>query len=148
MRAAAVAVGVVYLAALLALTFLPFGAQGQPGSLDLRLVPLQTIRGALRLGPGSYEYGVLIGNLLAFVPVGLLVPILTRTRSVVLAIGAGFLLSVLIELGQLAISVALGYAYRSADVDDVLVNTLGAAVGYAIFYSVDTLASWLDETGR
>jgi glycopeptide antibiotics resistance protein len=44
---------------------------------------------------------------------------------------AGLALSLLIELGQLAIATAYGFPVRIADVDDVLLNTMGVLVGHA-----------------
>ena len=38
-----------------------------------------------------------------------------------------------IELGQYAISAWVGYSYRSTDIDDVILNVLGALIGVAIF---------------
>ena len=146
MRDLAVLAITVYLLLLLALTFLPFGEQGGP--IEVRLNLLQTIRGALRLGPGSQEYSVLIGNLLAFVPLGVLVPVVIQRRSWIAALGAGVALSVAIEVVQWAVSIALGFNYRTADVDDVLVNTAGTAVGYLIFAVIDGLRTSLDSSAR
>lgn len=144
MRDVAVVAMTVYLLLLIALTFLPLGEQGGP--IEVRLNLFQTIRGAVRLGPGSQEYSVLIGNLLAFVPFGVLVPLVVQRRSWIVAIGAGLALSVGIEIVQWAVSVALGFNYRTADVDDVLVNTLGTAVGYFGFALIASLRTRLDPT--
>jgi len=50
-------------------------------------------------------------------------------------------LSAAIELGQLAISLWLGYAYRSTDVDDVILNTIGAVLGFMAFVAVSGLGA-------
>lgn len=60
--------------------------------------------------------------------------------GVVVVIGAVGL-SAAIELGQLAISMWLGYAYRSTDVDDIILNTLGAVVGYTAFVAIRGLGA-------
>ncbi len=81
------------------------------------------------------DYGIrrelllnLIGNVAMFIPSGILLPILYRRldrfRKVV---GAGALMSLGIELLQLPFSA------RMSDVDDLILNTLGAAAGYGIF---------------
>jgi len=66
----------------------------------------------------------LVLNILLFVPIGILLPLLwqrfQRWYAVVLT-GAG--LSLLIELSQL-------FTYRVTDIDDLMMNTLGALVGY------------------
>lgn len=66
-------------------------------------------------------------NIVLFIPFGLLVPIIwTRMGKIryILLYGAGF--SLIIELSQLLNN-------RSTDVDDLILNTLGALIGYGIF---------------
>ena len=69
------------------------------------------------------------GNVVLFMPLGFLLPMLVpwfdrfwRT------VATGFVLSSLIELSQVAFP-----GVRRADVNDVLMNTLGAAVGYLVY---------------
>lgn len=122
-----------YLIVLLTLTFFPFAGLHGSDPVDLRLQAFRTINFALRKGPGSFEFGVLIGNIAAFVPLGVLLPVMIGRRSVALVLLLGFALSLAIEVGQLAVSMYLGFAYRSADIDDVIVNVFGTAVGYSIY---------------
>ena len=82
----------------------------------------------------AYEYvRQLAGNVLVFAPFGILLPLaapnLGRLRRVLLARLA---LSLAIELGQLAVSLVLGYSYRVADVDDVILNVTGVLLGYGL----------------
>ena len=82
----------------------------------------------------TYEYvRQLAGNVIVFVPFGLLLPLaapsLGRLRRVLLA---GLALSLTIELGQLVVSLTLGYSYRIADVDDVILNLTGVLLGYGL----------------
>jgi glycopeptide antibiotics resistance protein len=102
-------------------------------AFDLNLRPLRTIGPALDFGPGSQQFRLLVGNLLAFVPLGVLLPLAGLRHSWARVAMLGLALTVAIELGQLLVSVAIGYAYRSADIDDVIVNWLGAALGYAAY---------------
>jgi len=64
---------------------------------------------------------------------------------VLLAVGAGLVLSVLIEIAQFSISLLVGYSYRRADIDDVIANTVGALLGYTIFFVIDAVATRLRE---
>jgi glycopeptide antibiotics resistance protein len=128
---------IVYLDVLLSLTFFPLPLP--PYQIDLagcafiRLRPFATIGPALSHGLVWPDTRYLIGNVLAFVPVGVLLPLLRPTKRPWLTVlVAGFLLSVLVEVGQLLASLAIGFPYRQSDVDDVIVNTVGAAVGYAL----------------
>ena len=127
----ALALLVVYVVVLAVLTLRPVGADIE-SHLRINLKPWATIGTALRLGPGSFPFRTLIGNLLAFVPLGLLLPAtkLLRWPFVVLA---GMLLSIAIEATQYGLSLYVGHGYRAADVDDVIVNTCGTVVGLALF---------------
>lgn len=130
-----------YLLVLGALVFLPFGGAMDLGN-RLNLEPFATIERALELGPRSVSFRLMIGNIAAFVPFGILLPLVIRTRwsAAVVLVGALWL-SAAIELGQLAISYWIGAAYRSTDVDDIILNVLGAAVGYVVFQVLRGLAA-------
>ena len=135
---------IVYLGLLFSLTFFPLPLPPysvEPGCSFVYIIPFSTIWPAIQTHLGSVEWQFLAGNVLAFVPVGVLVPLLRpadrRPWLTVLLVGFG--LSLLIELGQLAVSLMVGFAYRQADVDDLLVNTLGAVAGYALFVGVQVL---------
>ena len=125
-----------YLFVLLALTFLPLDGLNNGLPVELRLRAFSTIKYALRQGVESGAFWVLIGNVVAFVPLGVLLPMATRRWSALFVIGAGLALSVAIEVGQYAISSYIGYAYRQADIDDVIANVLGAAIGYLLFVAL------------
>lgn len=72
-------------------------------------------------------------NVIMLMPFGFLVPTLfCSKRKLWKTALAGALFSVLIECSQLL-------NYRSTDVDDVILNTLGAVIGYGIY----RLFSWL-----
>jgi glycopeptide antibiotics resistance protein len=76
----------------------------------------------------EYSVANLVGNIIGFMPLGLLLPLLFRSlRSVGKMIGISFLVSLLFEVTQLL--TALG----SFDVDDLLLNTIGGLLGYWIF---------------
>jgi glycopeptide antibiotics resistance protein len=68
---------------------------------------------------------MLIGNILLFVPLSLLAPLLWRRDSWRFAVLLGGALSLGIELIQLAIG-------RAFDIDDLLMNTLGALLGWML----------------
>jgi glycopeptide antibiotics resistance protein len=70
-------------------------------------------------------------NLLVCLPIGaLLTPHVVRLRSTVLS---GFLLSLSVESTQLTGTWGLyPCAYRKFDVDDLILNTLGVALGFVL----------------
>jgi glycopeptide antibiotics resistance protein len=140
---------IVYLDILLSLTLLPlplppYDLQAGDCAL-LLLVPFGTIWPAIQTSLNSPEWHFLAGNVLAFVPVGILVPLWRpadrRLRLTVLVVG--FSLSLAIELGQLIGSLIVGFNYRQADVDDLIVNTVGAVAGYALLVGTKRLLAAL-----
>lgn len=89
------------------------------------LVPGREIARAIRELDGPYGMINLYGNLVVFVPVGLLVAWLATGpwwARVALAAAIGAAFSATIELAQLT-------ANRIADIDDVILNAAGAFVG-------------------
>jgi glycopeptide antibiotics resistance protein len=69
-----------------------------------------------------------IGNFIMLMPLGFYLPLLySRISSFFSVAVVSFLVSTAIETLQLITS------YRSADVDDILLNTLGACFGYLLF---------------
>ena len=88
-----VALFIAYLVVLLALTFFPFDGLSGTEPVDLRLQALRTINFALKKGPGSREFLVLIGNLAAFMPLGVLLPAIIGRRSLLLVFLAALALS-------------------------------------------------------
>ncbi len=71
----------------------------------------------------------IVGNLVLLLPVGILFPICFRYfRSFKRVLIAGFLISFTIETLQYFLKfIAI---YRSADIDDIILNTTGVAIGY------------------
>lgn len=76
----------------------------------------------------------LLGNIAAFVPYGLILPIMNRkNRSFWLMTLWTFEFSLLVEVLQLVSKVG------SFDVDDLLLNTLGGILGYLLFLILDKI---------
>lgn len=79
---------------------------------------------------GRYAFlSNIAGNIIAFLPFGFILPIIAgRMRSGFLIIMSGFGLSLTVEVIQLISRVG------SFDVDDLILNTTGAALGYLLFF--------------
>ena len=70
----------------------------------------------------------LLGNVAGFVPFGFILPLIARrVRGFFLITLSGFALSLTVEVIQLITKVGC------FDVDDMILNTLGAAIGYILF---------------
>lgn len=120
------ALGIFYLAALIQITALRGGIQWAAlfGSLrgPVQWTPFKTTLHQLALGAWPFIYH-LAGNLLWFVPLGLL----ARKRAWWRAFLIGAALSAAIEAMQWVFMTGV------PDVDDVILNTLGALLGWAIY---------------
>jgi glycopeptide antibiotics resistance protein len=117
------------------------GYRGSGGIWSMvNVVPLRTILELARPEHVTQATRQLGGNVVLFVPFGVLLPIIwARFHSLKQLLLAAALASLGIELLQLALGLA-GLLSRSIDVDDVVLNTLGAAVGWAVWRS--TLFLW------
>lgn len=150
--------GVFYGAWVISMTLLPFEV-APPGSgvgLDpywresVNLVPLRTIRLYLESDLGRVAWGNLLGNLLLLVPLGALGPWawrkLDRWGRI---LGTGLCVSLGIEALQFSKRFidALRMT-RSVDIDDVILNTAGVALGYGLFVTVRALGRALRRLRR
>lgn len=98
--------------------------RGQEAGESLNLIPL------IKLSFEDLKTSLL--NILLMVPFGFGLPFITnfRLKKVVLI---GALFSVTIELLQLVTGFLAEITFRIADINDVIFNTLGAAIGYILF---------------
>lgn len=121
-----------YIALVLGITLFPLPYSAAPSMIpaENNVIPFATITRFLRY---SNLQGILTqigGNILLAVPYGALLFALLKSRKA----WAVFLLllafPVVIELLQLGIGWLIGGAYRSFDVDDIILNTLGGGLGY------------------
>jgi glycopeptide antibiotics resistance protein len=98
------------------------------------LVPLASIRETLLLAGTWPRLRLLVGNVVVFVPFGLLVPLiwprLARWSRMALA---ALLFSLAIEGSQLLLSLLIGTWYRMSDIDDVLLNVPGVLLGFGLY---------------
>lgn len=121
---------VVVTAWILSLTLDAFpGSQAWGGAgLPANLVPLRLLLKHASGGYGRTELRLVSGNVAVFVPFGLMLPLAVRAcRRWWATVAVGLAFSMTIELLQLQIP------GRQSDVDDVILNTLGVAIGYGVY---------------
>ena len=88
-------------------------------SPEINLIPFRWITEGIR------PY---IENILLFVPLGFLLPCVWKKYEVLSrTVLSGFALSLIIELSQM-------FDGRITDIDDLLMNTLGAFIGWSVFW--------------
>jgi glycopeptide antibiotics resistance protein len=127
-----------YLLVLLSLSLLPIYISSYKISFEEikgNLKPFSLIvpqwRNMLAGQPGAIRQ--FFGNILIFVPAGLLMPfIFKKTQRFFGALLGGFIFTLTIETLQLILVLA-SMSYRKFDVDDLILNTLGAIIGYIIY---------------
>lgn len=147
-RALTVLVASAYAVGVVSVTFfpwrLPFGTTddvvvgggvpplGTSGGVALRsllnVVPLVTI------DPASF-----LLNIVMTLPLGLLLPLLVRVRSVAGVASVGLLVSATIEVGQGVGDVLLGMN-RTVDVNDLVANVTGTVLGLLVLRAVAAVA--------
>lgn len=131
----------IYVLAVSYLTMRPFyfiNVLTEEGSISF---DLNLFYNLLHMAEGYLMYQLLysVGNIMLFVPFGLLVPILFKhTRHFLVIVILGFLLSLMIELTQAAFTPT-----RYGTVDDLLFNTSGAVIGYILFLIIRTTSKKL-----
>ena len=92
------------------------GLTSMLGQAHINLIPFQS--------SGLFTYCM---NAIMFMPLGFLLPYIWKNyRNPLKAAFVGVLFSVLIEAAQLPTA-------RLADIDDIMMNTLGAVLGYAVW---------------
>ncbi|WP_410511697.1 VanZ family protein [Paenibacillus sp. BR2-3] len=115
--------GIVYVLFMIKLLFLRphFG-------YSYNLVPMKTIKQyIIHREHFNFDTWVknLFGNIVLFIPMGLFMPVLNqRLGKIFIFIGAAAAILFLVELVQLLTRVG------SFDVDDIILNTLGAVIGF------------------
>lgn len=132
-RLGVIALG-IYLPLVVGITLggIPTGGYGDApeGWAWANLIPLATISQQLVDGLAS-GMRQLAGNLLLLVPLGFLLPIADpRFRQFRKTLVVAVMVSLGIEILQLTISTVVGFPYRVFDVDDLILNTAGAALGW------------------
>ncbi|SFX59137.1 Glycopeptide antibiotics resistance protein [Bacillus altitudinis] len=125
----------MYTNVLLYLTVFPNRFSAPRDQVSVNLMPLQSIYQNLHAYHHGYPNLVflnLAGNILLFVPLGFFLYQAFRTLRWQKAILAGFFLSTIIEILQWIFSQS-GMITRSSDIDDILLNTLGTALGCMLY---------------
>lgn len=92
--------------------------RGPYADMAINLIPFNNV---------SNEMFGFIANIIMFIPLGIILPSLFKSfdkfRSTLIF---GFLLSLTIEISQLL-------NWRATDINDLITNTLGAAIGYFVY---------------
>lgn len=121
----------IYLAAMAYFLFFSEQLNRTSGAFTPNLVLFKEIRRSIwcyQNGMKGYFYLNVVMNVVAFMPFGFILPIISpKNRGIFSVTLLGFELTFLIELLQKFLKVG------SFDVDDMLLNTVGALLGFLLF---------------
>ena len=130
----------LYIVFILCLTLLPVPVTriDNPNAMDINVVPLiNTIKQSLDIFSRHNTFKRLhvieniLGNIILFMPLGIFLPLFFPKYSLKRIIVLAFICSLSIELVQL-IGRQFGN-YRTVDIDDIILNTIGAILGFIIY---------------
>lgn len=137
----------LYLVLVSALTLIPthiMKGLRHPSLSDINFVPVFNTIKSMQHTPANMQHFMvrfwlenIIGNVFLLFPLGIFLPLLSvRFRSMKLMVFTALGCSLFIETFQF-ISRYIG-SFRTCDIDDVILNTLGAALGY-VGYRIITI---------
>ncbi len=106
---------------------------------EISFIPFRGIIEMLQGGLTLHTFVNILGNIIMFMPMGFLLPLLfSNLYSLKKTVAVGFGASLLIEFTQL-------FLIRATDIDDLILNTLGTMLGYLVFLTFKKLLSRLTE---
>lgn len=122
----------IYINLVLGITIFPIPIQEIPAwNFPYYFVPFSSVVVEFHSGITSIIRN-LLGNIIMFVPLGIMLPLLLRKRNLPRILLTATLATVSIELMQFLIGVLVGFHYRVVSVDDVILNLIGAVLGFFI----------------
>jgi glycopeptide antibiotics resistance protein len=109
----------------------------------MNIVPFSTIYYYLSGQDTTGTIPNLLGNILIFVPFGLLLPLLNaKFKTFKYLILCSFVCSLFFETIQLLI------AYGTFDIDDCILNIIGALIGFLLFKCLESYLSFATKLER
>jgi glycopeptide antibiotics resistance protein len=98
------------------------------GYWNYNLVPFRSIKPYLKNLSNSYAYLNILGNIIPFMPIGLVLPQITSWKHKVIVRNCIFMLLIIVFIEILQFITKLGYL----DIDDILLNYIGCLTGYML----------------
>lgn len=130
---------IAYLTAVAAVTLFPILVEEKVeyfGNVTwYNIIPFKTITEMLQYGITTTSIAQILGNVLMSVPFGVFIMLFLRSPKWWNMLLLSISLTLAIELSQMFIGFAINNMYRTVDIDDIILNTIGTYVGYA-FYKI------------
>lgn len=128
---------IIYLTGVAAVTLFPIVYDSPVEYTDTvkwyNWIPFKTISEALNNGVRITAITQIVGNIVLAIPFGIIVSLLFEKLQWWKKLLAALSFTIAIELSQMLIGFAIGNMYRNIDIDDVILNILGACSGYGIY---------------
>lgn len=123
----------VYVIMVLGITLfpIPYAQAGNLIPVPHNLIPFKSIISVLEMGITRTSLMQIGGNILISAPYGVMLYLTLRKKHKAYLLLFPLIFPVVIELLQLFIGLIIGVAYRSFDIDDFILNLLGAYLGIA-----------------
>lgn len=134
---------ILYLSMLFYVTIYRYGIQYQELLMarpNINFIPLISTFKLYENGGWIIFLYNLLGNIIWFVPFGMLLPAIKKnftSREIILY---SFLLSLSIEIIQFILNCGI------SDIDDIIFNTIGGGIGYAIYRIINKFTKNKEET--
>ncbi|WP_062308799.1 VanZ family protein [Alicyclobacillus sendaiensis] len=110
----------------------PIPMHGVPSWPEIDLSPWETLKSALNVRTGVWQ--LFARSILQFVPLGAALPALYASmRRLSLLLMVSFFAGSFLQVAGLIISARIGIPYRLFEVDDILFNCVGAAIGFGLW---------------
>lgn len=93
---------------------------------SINLVPFDSINAYLA-GRRAFAFGNVAGNIAIFIPLGIFLLLFKKRKGIILNFFSIFILSSLVEVIQWFFGIG------AADIDDIILNSLGGFIGIIIF---------------
>ena len=133
-KTALVCIFIAYITAVVCIVFFPI-LYDEPvvygnGYTWYNLVPFATIAETVSDGFGETAF---FGNIFLSVPFGFFVMMWMKKPKLWKMFVFAFAFTITIELSQMFIGFAINNMYRNVDIDDVILNAMGAFIGFGIY---------------
>ena len=102
-------------------------SQSAPADRSLNLIPFRALQETWQM-PGPKQLAQTVANVVMFIPLGFTLPLAFRNMR------SFWKTSLTLALFSLAIEATQYFIGRSADIDDLLLNTLGGMLGCLLFF--------------
>lgn len=127
---------IIYITAVVSITIFPIIIDPELMPMNDRsivLVPFSTILNLLKNATLSTIFLQIIGNIVMTIPYGVFIPFMVKKKKWYNYLVYTLIFPFAIELTQLIICVSTNSFYRTVDIDDIILNSIGIIIGYVIY---------------